>query len=277
MDGLIQIYNSIHLNTGSKRLLNKYIFSYRNLCWIDECLLFPVYRLLEKYFYQRIVYHYGADYRWGDEKSQDLNKRTFNYGYGLSHYSFVRSQRPKQILCIGSMYGFIPYMLAKACMENGDGHVDFVDAGYDKNDPNDKEKHIYGQGFWKKPEAKKHFSFLLNPKYISLHVMTTQQFAKKIPKKRYDYIYLDGDHRYTGANFDFQTFWPRLNEGGFMTLHDIHFDTTCGGITFEQWRLWEKLVQQYPYKIELYNHYSGLGIIQKRTKRPQRFRGKVPE
>lgn len=277
MNKLLQIYNSIHLNTGGKRFLNKYFFQYRYLCWVDNTLLFPLYKLFEKYFYRRTVYHYGADYRWGDEKSQNLNKDTLNYGYGLAHYGFVRSERPKQILCIGSMYGFIPYMLAKACMENGMGHVDFVDAGFDKNDAKDKGKHIYGQGFWKKPEAKKHFTYLLDPAYITTHVTTTQKFSKKNPKKQYDYIYLDGDHRYAGAAFDFQTFWPQLKEGGFLSLHDIHFDTTCGGITFEQWKLWEELIKKFHYKIELYNHYSGLGFIQKRAKRPPRFRGPVPE
>lgn len=278
MNLFLRLYNAIHLNMGIKRYIRSLtsgVFSV--IQTLDQFLLFRISRAIDAYQFGKIVYHYGADYRWNDEKSQNLDKKQNNYGYGLLHYAMVRNQRPKRILCIGSMYGFIPYMLAKGCMENNVGHVDFVDAGYDINSPGDSKKHIFGQGFWKQKNIQSHFHFLLNKKFITLHVMTSQEYAKKYPTRQYDYIYLDGDHRYKGARSDFKTFWPRLREGGFITLHDIHFDTTYGGITFEQWRLWEELVNTYPYKIELYNHYSGLGLIQKQTTRPPRFQGVVPD
>lgn len=268
-----QLYDAIHLNLGFKRCVRHLALSIiPALEALDRFLLFRISRAIDAYRFGRIVYHYGADYRWNDQQSQNLDKNRSSYGYGHIHYGLVRNQRPRRILCIGSMYGFIPYMLAKACMDNRMGHVDFVDAGYDETDQKDAGKHIFGQGFWKRVDTKKHFSYILDSSYITTYVMTTKAFAQKFPNRRYDYIYLDGDHRYTGAKFDFQTFWPRLNERGYITLHDIHFEATALGITFEQWRLWEKLVQTHPYKIEFYNHYSGLGIIQKLTNRPKRFR-----
>lgn len=266
---LWKLYDSIRLNLGIKRALSSVLLRVSHA--FDEHFLLPIFQTVNKRLYLEAAQHYGADYRWDDQKSQNINKENQSFGYGLVHYSIVRNQRPTRILCIGSMYGFIPYMLAKACMENNHGHVDFVDAGFDINDPGDTGRHIFGQGFWRKVEPKKHFSYLLNSKYITTHVMTTQSFARKFPNRKYDYIYLDGDHRYRGAKSDFQTFWPRLKEGGFISLHDIHFDTTAGGIRFEQWKLWEELVKKYPYKIEFYNKYSGLGIIQKLTARPKRF------
>jgi hypothetical protein len=75
MQKVVNLYNSIHLNLGIKRFLNKLIFSQSHINWLDNHFLFPFYLSLEKYFYTRIVSHYGADYRWGDEKSQNLDKK----------------------------------------------------------------------------------------------------------------------------------------------------------------------------------------------------------
>jgi len=116
-------------------------------------------------------------------KKSELRKKTANYGYGLFHYSMIRNQKPKKILCVGSMYGYIPYMLAKACEENGFGHVDFIDVGFNLKDSNDKMTHYFGQDFWKKETIKKHFSYFLDPKFIKTYIMTTKIFAKKYPKK----------------------------------------------------------------------------------------------
>ena len=134
-------------------------------CWVDNSVLLPIHTTLSKYFFKRIVSHYGADYRTNDQLSQNLNKQNQNFGYGYTHYAIIRSQRPKRVLCIGSMYGFIPYMMAKACMENKTGHVYFVDAGYDISNPSEKSTHFFGQGFWKKQSISRHFSYLLKSKY----------------------------------------------------------------------------------------------------------------
>lgn len=261
-------FDAIQLNLGIKRFFSVFFSETRLL--VDKGV-YAMHRLLGKWLYKRLVWHYGADYRWDEQESQNLDTATQNYGYGSIHYSLTRNQRPRRVLAIGSMYGFIPFMLAKACEENRFGHVDFVDAGFDMHDEGDAKQHIFGQGFWRRPEAENHFSYLLDSSRITFYRMKTADFAKKFPRRKYDYIYLDGDHRYRGAKADFKAFWPRLKEGGYMAIHDIHFDTTAGGIYFEMWKLWEELVKKYPYKIELYNEYSGLGIVQKLTRRPKRF------
>lgn len=279
---LINIYKSIELNLGFKKKINKivdiegtikkideqilrsfYVFLEKLfIVNIDNIILYPIYDILRKYFFKRIVRYYGADYHWDDQKSQNLDKKTSNFGYGQIHYSLIRSQKPKNILCVGSMYGFIPYMMARACKENNFGHVDFVDASFDINDPNDKTDHFYGQGFWKKCNPKKHFSYLGSGEHITTHVMTTEEFAKKYPKKKYDYIYLDGDHSYHGALVNLKLFWSNLNQDGYLCLHDIHFDRIVKNVFFEHGKMWNAL-SKMPYKIEISNHYSGIGFIQK--------------
>lgn len=257
-------YDSIQLNWGIKRLLGKFfgVLQYQWFVSIDNKIVYPVFRLIEGYINTRIIYHYGAGYRWGDSKSQNIDFNTHNLGYGSVHHTIIRSQRPKRILCLGSMYGFIPYMMARACMENGIGHVDFVDAGYDINSTDDKKRHFYGQGFWRNTNLKKHFSYLLSPKYITTYVMTCAEFAKKYHYK-YDYIYFDADHSYKGAMSNLKLFWSRLNKEGFLCIHDIDFKVESRGVTFEHWKFWNEMVEKTKYKFKLTNHYSGIGFVQK--------------
>lgn len=260
MKDAYKIYDSIRLNLGIKKFIRENVVNEKYICWIDNNIIFPFYETLDKYFFKRIVYHYGADYHWGDEKSQNLNLNKYNFGYAYYHYAFIKNKKPKRVLCIGSMYGFIPYMMAKACRENKKGHVDFVDAGYDMDTDGNN---YYGQGFWKKTDTNKHFSYLKVNKYVSTHVMTSAEFAKK-SKEKYDYVYLDGDHSYKGATENLKLFWPRLNKEGFMCFHDIHFDRILRGLLFEHGRMWKDL-SKMPFKFEVSNHYSGLGILQKLT------------
>jgi predicted O-methyltransferase YrrM len=178
----------------------------------------------------------------------------------------VRNQRPKKVLCVGSMYGYIPYMLAKACQDNGYGSVDFVDANRDMKSNKNKKNHFYGQGFWQRKNLEKHFDYFLDKKYIKIHVTKTKNFANKYPKKKYDLIYLDGDHSYKGAKLDLKLFWPKLNKDGFMCFHDIHLVfPDIMGVEYSYKKFWEELMkkQTYQYKFELSNHYSGLGFLQK--------------
>lgn len=232
---------------------------YDSIQLIDKNILFPLFTRLDHYMFHRIMKYYGADYRWNDQRSQNLDKPTYNYGYGLVHYSLIRSQRPNRVLCIGSMYGYIPYMMAKACKENGIGHVDFVDAGYDINKKTAKS--FFGQGFWKTVNPKKHFAYGGVEKYISTYVMTSVRFARQ-SSASYDYIYLDGDHSLKGAVTNVRLFWPRLNTEGFLVFHDVDFDRDAEGLSFRHGRVW-KALSFLPFKFKLTNHYSGLGFIQK--------------
>lgn len=247
----------IKLNFGIKRFI-------RSIPWrIDTFILLPVWRSITQRFVSQIIRHYGADYRWGDEKSQNIEKKTNNLGYGLFHYSFIRNMKPKRILCIGSMYGYIPFMMTRACQDNTFGHVDFVDAGFDMKSSGDKHTHYFGQGFWARIDWKRHFSYLLDFSYITFYQLTSQDFAKQ-SSHQYDYIYLDGDHSYEGAVQDLRLFWKRLNKNGFLCFHDIHFKKNLEGVKFEFWKIWEDLAPM-PYKFEVSNNYSGLGIIQKKN------------
>lgn len=192
---------------------------------------------------------------------QDI--KTGNLGYGWIHYSLIRNLKPKRVLCIGSRYGYIPAICAIACRDNKFGVVDFVDAGFDMSDYSGAGEHWGGVGFWKKCNPKKYFGKFKIEKYINLHVMTSQEFAKKFSKNRYDYIHIDGDHSFNGVQSDYRLFWPKLNKNGFMAFHDIASPDKDGNV-YGTRDFWQKFKKQNIKNISLeFNQDPGLGIIQK--------------
>lgn len=154
-------------------------------------------------------------------------------------------------------------MCALACKDNQKGEVDFVDASYDIQDPRDKNRHHFGQGFWKKNDPKKHFSYFSVSDNITTHIMTSGEFARKYPQRQYEYIYIDGDHSYKGAGLDYKLFWPHLKKRGMMVFHDADRQEKIKGVEFNVKKLWQEIKAKNKSWIEFPNEASGLGILQK--------------
>lgn len=200
--------------------------------------------------------------RYGGGAGHNLNEKKGELGYGLIHYALISNLRPKRVLCIGSEKGFIPAICALACKDNQKGHVDFVDAGYDQSDKN----HWGGTGFWKKIKPKKHFAYGNLSDWITTRVMTSQQFSRG-NKRRWQYIYIDGDHSYRGVKKDYQLFWPKLDKGGMMVFHDVLLKNHPEHDNFGVWRFWEKTKDGGKITIPFTHSQvlpSGLGVLQKR-------------
>ncbi len=205
---------------------------------------------VDRYACNRLIEYYGG------RPGQKIDRSTGNLGFGFIHHAIIRVLKPKRVLCIGSGRGFIPAICALACKENQIGFVDFVDAGYDKTHP----MAWGGDGYWIKNDPRKHFSLLGLSDWIQTHVMTSGEFAKKYSRRKYSYIYIDGDHSYEGVKLDYGLFWPRLGKGGFMVFHDI---TARGGgiFGFGVWKFWQEIKNNH--KIFFPLRISGLGILMK--------------
>jgi hypothetical protein len=213
--------------------------------------LYP--RLVRRNLTKKIIVHFDGD------RGHNLGKNPCFLGFGLIHYSLIRNLKPKRILCIGSRQGFIPAILALACKDNKQGKVDFVDASYSKG----TNKSWGGTGFWKKTNPEHHFSTLNLSRHIKTHVITSEEFSKKYPKRKYQYIYIDGDHSYQGVKLDYELFWPKLEKNGFMVFHDVIAKGKLEGGTFGVWKLWKEINSKG--KIILpFPKTSGLGIVQKK-------------
>jgi hypothetical protein len=220
-------------------------------------IIFKRNTVIDKKGISRLIRVFAKRDNW---HNQDSKKG--NLGYGWIHYALIRNFQPKRILCIGSKYGFIPAVCAVGCRDNGLGKVDFVDAGMDMREVNNMAgAHWGGVGFWKKCKPEKYFGKFGVEKYIELHVIKSEDFAKKFPKRKYDYIHIDGDHSYKGVKKDFNLFWIRLNKGGFMAFHDIASQDKDGNV-YGTRDFWKELKKKNNVIFE-FNKDPGLGIIQK--------------
>ncbi len=199
--------------------------------------------------------------RFGGNAGHNLNEYRGELGYGLIHYALITNCKPENVLCIGSMKGFIPAMCALACKDNQRGHVDFVDAGYDKSHPSNWG----GIGFWRKVNPMSHFSSMGFSRWLTTHVMTSEEFARK-NKREWQYIYIDADHSYEGVKKDYQLLWPRLQKGGFMVFHDVLLRRHPEHTNFGVWKFWNELPERHKITIPFTHSAvlpSGLGILQK--------------
>jgi predicted O-methyltransferase YrrM len=142
------------------------------------------------------------------------------------------------------------------------GKVDFVDAGYGEGHPDNWG----GVGFWKRKSAKNHFGVLGLTDWISVHVMTSEDFSYMGTKRSWNYIYIDADHSYKGIKKDFDIFWPRLEKGGLMLFHDVLIQPGTDGMGYGARKFWNELGSKNkitaPFTIE-WGIPSGLGILQK--------------
>lgn len=191
----------------------------------------------------------------------ELDYRSGDLGYGWIHYGLIRILKPKRVLVIGSGYGYIPAICALACKANKKGIVDFVDAGYDTMNSKDKGRHWGGVGFWKKVDVKKYFGKCKLDKYINFYPTTSRQFKKSYPGRKWNYVYLDGDHSYIGIKSDFNMFWPMIIPGGYLGLHDIYVrqrkEFKYGVI-----KLWKELKERNLDLISFPGEF-GLGLVKK--------------
>lgn len=202
---------------------------------------------------QDLLLHFQAD-----EGGHAANTGQSDLGYGWVHYGLIREQKPERVLCIGSRHGFIPAVLAQACKDNGLGHVDFVDAGYGEDDVGGWT----GVGFWKSMEGKNIFQKFNLAQYISLHVMTTEEFFG-VRRKKYGYVYIDGDHSLSGVVSDFSFVFPHTKKEGYIVFHDISEVGVKPEGEYGVWKLWKVLSQTFNV-ISITSHGSGLGIMQKK-------------
>ncbi|SRR5258708_2510071 len=209
-------------------------------------------RLLSSYTVKRLVTFFHGEQGHG----ADLQNYS-SLGLGMIHYASIRMLKPDRVLCIGSLRGYIPAICALACQDNGNGVVDFVDAGFGAETP----LSWGGDGFWKKSDLKKHF-LKMNLAQMHTYVMTTTEFAKKFPERKYQYIYVDGDHTYEGVKKDYQLFWPKLDKNGLMSFHDILGEGYIGKAKFGVKKFWAEIPDKH--KISFFQPVkSGLGMLQK--------------
>lgn len=194
-------------------------------------------------------------------RAHNNDYKTNNLGFGLLHYAFIRNIKPQNVLVVGSQRGYAPAICGLACKDEGIGTVDFVDAGYETSEP-----HAWGGlGIWK-TATKDYWKPIGCENIIKLHNMRLENFSTD---KKYQYIYVDGDHSYEGVKRDFYFCVDLLDNQGYMTFHDVSVDKDtdygkCGVKDF-----WHDISRDASmndkFEFLTFPYSAGLGFVRKKS------------
>lgn len=92
-------------------------------------------------------------------------------------------------------------------------------------------------------------------KEVEFYNSDSRKFLDQCTRK-YDVIFIDGDHSYEGVKRDFDGSINLINPGGLMVFHDIASSGAPGVVQF-----WNEIENKYPSKKFVYSHTCGMGII----------------
>ena len=90
---------------------------------------------------------------------------------------------------------------------------------------------------------------------------------EKVKDRRFDFIFVDGDHSYEAVKSDYEMYWPLVRNEGIMAFHDIKDTEFHRSIGVEVERLWGELKGSHTYKefIDPTNApdegFGGIGVI----------------
>ena len=134
-----------------------------------------------------------------------------NLGLGWIYYGLARAIRPKKVVVIGSYRGFVPLVLGKALVDNGDqGEVIFIDPSFVDN-------------FWKDAERVKKYFENFGVTNIQHFLTTTQEFVQSTTYRSLEslgIVFVDGYHSEHQARFDYEAFERLLVPEGVVLFHD---------------------------------------------------------
>jgi len=134
-----------------------------------------------------------------------------NLGLGWIYYALGRALQAQTSVVIGSYRGFVPSVIGRALIDNGEGGVvHFIDPSL-------------ADAFWSDADAvQQHFTSLGTPN-VQHHHHTTQSFVHTAQYAALDNIGLlmiDGLHTASQACFDYLAFLPKLAPNAVAMFHD---------------------------------------------------------
>lgn len=78
---------------------------------------------------------------------------------------------------------------------------------------------------------------------------TRTSFERALNGRSIDFLFIDGDHTYSGVKRDFEDYSPYVRQGGIVAFHDIVFNP-ANSSDFEVWRFWQELKKSHPDAVE---------------------------
>ncbi len=131
-----------------------------------------------------------------------------NYERGILMYYLIRKKELKSVLEIGFGRGYSTFCMAKAMCDHGiDGKIVTVDPNLNEEFLNHLTK-IFPKEWFEKIEFVK---------------STSEQFYIENKDKNFDFIYIDGDHRYEAVKKDWD--YAKEHFGSYVLFDDYHLPT----------------------------------------------------
>ncbi len=94
----------------------------------------------------------------------------------------------------------------------------------------------------------------------SHHPATLAKVSKALHGKKLDFLFIDGDHSYTGVKQDFEMYAPLVRPGGLVAFHDVALSPPPK----EVYRFWDEVKRRYPNKEFIHrtdNRAMGIGVL----------------
>lgn len=91
---------------------------------------------------------------------------------------------------------------------------------------------------------------------------TKKMLLELLGKRKIDFLFIDGDHRYEGVKKDWEMYSPLVREGGFIGLHDIVYHPKVPDCQVD--KLWKEIKPKYTH-VEFIDPndptWAGIGVL----------------
>ncbi len=95
---------------------------------------------------------------------------------------------------------------------------------------------------------------------------TKGELIRKLKGRKIDFLFIDGDHRYSGVKRDWTLYAPLVKKNGLIVFHDILFHPKMPQCKVD--RLWNEIKRQYRNREFIDKHdnrgwgqWGGIGVI----------------
>ena len=160
--------------------------------------------------------------------------------------------KPKRVLEIGSQFGgTLYYWLSGAEPGAKVANIDILQ----NMKPADADNLPDRWSSWA-PANVDYKCFIGRSDNIDLYKEVIQFLGSEI-----DFLFIDADHSYEGAKYDFCRYGPHVRRGGMIVIHDLVTPSFAPHIQVE--RLWRE-IQQVGYhtqELKAGGRYGGIGVI----------------
>ena len=168
-------------------------------------------------------------------------------GHRQFGYDLVRNMKPRKIVELGTHYG---YSFFSFCQAVKDGRIN-ADCYAIDTWQGDPHSGLYGEDVFAFVEGVVDGNY---GQFAHLFRCTFDAAVSRFKDGSIDLLHIDGYHTYEAVTHDYQTWLPKLADGGVVLLHDIHTYLPGFGVhTF--WNVLRSL----PH-IE-FSHSCGLGVV----------------